>query len=464
MQAKKTPECFIVANGYGASSDMCYRAGREVVARLRRAGFDAWFAGGCVRDRLLCRPIKDIDVATNARPDAVEQLFDRSIAVGKAFGVIRVLLGGYEFEVATFREDIGVGDGRRPEAVRFATVADDARRRDFTVNALFEDPEDGTVLDFVGGMSDLRNGVIRAIGDPRLRFREDRLRLLRAARFSAVLGFAIEPGTAKAIRHNARTLTTVSGERQGTELTRLLTEAIHAGDALRQLDRLGLLGPLLPEVAAMKAVQQPPRFHPEGDVFRHTCLMLNRLPPPVRDATLVYAVLLHDVGKPPTAVCANGDDPDRRRFPNHAAIGADLATQILKRLRRPAALTQAVESIVRRHMTFPDLPNMRPAKQRRFMGAATFALECELLRLDSLCSCGDLTLYHQVMALRKAHAAEPVLPAPWVRGRDLVALGMPPGPAMGRLLKRAYDAQLEACVGDRAALLRWVQERLRQSD
>lgn len=440
--------------------DALYAAARHVASSLRREGYETMFAGGCVRDRLLNRPVKDIDIATGAPPDVVERLFPRTVAVGKAFGVVRVVERGYIFEVATFRSDIGIADGRHPAAVCYAGPAEDAARRDFTINALFEDPETGRVLDYVGGLPDLKSGIIRAIGEPGLRFREDRLRLLRAVRFASTLEFVIEPQTASAISHAAPEVNQVSAERRGDELTRILVEAPRAGEALQMLYDTGLLAVVLPEVAAMRGVGQPPRFHPEGDVFTHTVMMMDALPPPPRDPVLAFATMLHDVGKPPTATGPVAGLEDNRRFPGHAAVGAETARTILRRLKRPACLVKTVSEMTRRHMTMVDLPSMRPARRRRFMGEAFFDLECELLRLDSLCSNGDLGLYRKVKALLAELVNEPVLPPPWIKGRDLLALGLAPGPGIGRRLRRAYNAQLEGRAAGREELLEQLRREI----
>ncbi|MBM4163277.1 MAG: CCA tRNA nucleotidyltransferase [Lentisphaerae bacterium] len=436
-------------------SSPLYRAAAAVAARLREAGWQTVFAGGCVRDALLGRPIKDIDIATRAPPEAVESLFPKTVAVGKSFGVIVVITDEAPFEVATFRADGAYADGRRPDAVRFTSAAEDASRRDFTINGLFYDPADGTVSDFVNGRADLAARVIRAIGDPAARFREDHLRLLRAVRFAAVLDFAIEPATAAAIRACAPLLASVSGERTGTELTRILCEAPRPSRALDLLRETGLLDVVLPEVAATHGCPQPPQFHPEGDVWTHTCLMIDALPAP-RDADLAWAVLLHDVGKPPTRESRPDPATDgalRHRFPCHAPHGAGVAAEILARLRQPASRVAAVSGAVRRHMAFVDFDAMRPATRRRLIGSPGFDLLLELHRLDLTCSTGDLTTYEHARACRDAFVNEPVLPEPWIRGRDLIARGHRPGPELGRLLERLYDAQLEGAYPDRESLL-----------
>ncbi|MEI8242329.1 MAG: CCA tRNA nucleotidyltransferase [bacterium] len=428
-----------------------------VVRALHGAGHQALFAGGCVRDALLGRAVKDIDIATRATPEEVERLFPgATVAVGKAFGVIVVLRGTQSFEVATFRADGNYTDGRRPDDIRFTDAAEDARRRDFTINGLFYDPVSSQVLDFVNGREDLAAGLVRAIGDPAARFREDHLRLLRAVRFTAVLGFRLDPATAAAARAAAPLLADVSAERIGVEFTRMLCEARRASQLLEMLENLGLLQIFLPEVAAMQGVEQPAAYHPEGDVWTHTCLMLDAIPLP-RDPALAYAALLHDVGKPSTLARGPGDVP---RFPSHAPVGAEMARGILQRLKRPNELIDPVVIAVERHMTFSALPDMRPAKLRRFLGAPTFPLELALHLLDVDQSHGKREIAEFAKNKLAEFASETVLPQPWVRGRDLLALGLPPGPAVGQWVTRAYDAQLEGRFPDRNALLAWVKQEL----
>ena len=432
-------------------------AANGVVRTLRDAGHAALFAGGCVRDALLGRPLKDIDIATSAAPDVVERLFPGdTVAVGKAFGVIVVRRDDHPFEVATFRADGAYTDGRRPDGIRFTDAAEDARRRDFTVNGLFYDPESGEVLDFVGGRADLAARVVRAIGEPAARFREDHLRLLRAVRFTAVLEFRLDSATAAAVREAAPLLADVSAERIGHEITRMLCEAPRPAQALELLRDLGLLRIGLPEVEALRGVEQPAEFHPEGDVWTHTCRMLDALPAP-RDPALAYAALLHDVGKPPTAMVGESGAP---RFPNHAPVGAEMARAILQRLRRPAELIEAVTIAVARHMSFVALPEMRPAKLRRFLGAPTFPLELALHRLDVEQSHGKLHIADFAEQKLTEFAAETVLPEAWIKGRDLLVLGLKPGPTVGQWVTRAYDAQLEGRFPDRAALLAWLTQEI----
>jgi len=423
-------------------------AARDVASVLSKAGHEALFAGGCVRDAWLGRPVKDIDIATSATPDQVEALFPgRTVAVGKAFGVVLVQRNGFAFDVATFRTDGGYSDGRHPDAVCFATPEGDAQRRDFTVNGLFCTPQEGRVVDYVGGVADLEAGVIRAIGEPEARFREDHLRMLRAVRFASVLGFRIDDATLAAVSKHAEWLDTVSVERVSVEFSRLLCESPQPSAGLNLLLETGLLARFLPEVAALHGTAQPPRFHPEGDVWTHTGLMLDELPAP-RDAALAWSVLLHDVGKPVTYL--EEPDPDaggmRIRFPCHAPVGAEMAERILQRLRQPTALTETVKAVVLGHMHFVEAERMRRAKLRRFLGSDYFETLLELMRLDVLHSNGDFTSWRFLQSSFESFRSEPVLPPPLVRGRDLLAWGVTPGPAMGRMLEALYDAQLEGTV------------------
>lgn len=439
----------------------------HVIRTLRAAGHAALFAGGCVRDTLLGRSPKDFDVATSARPDQVEALFPKTLAVGKSFGVIVVVGDGCDVEVATFRSDGGYVDGRHPESIRFSTPEEDASRRDFTINGLFAEPDDAgeaRVLDFVGGMDDLAAHRIRAIGNPVERFQEDALRMLRAIRFAGALDFDLDPATLEAIRREAERIRQVSAERIGVELVRMFTESVRAGRTLDLLRDSGLLALVLPEIEAMVGVEQPPQFHPEGDVYTHTRLMLDDLPPPAeRDPRLAMAVLLHDVGKPPTAALRRMPNGENRiTFQCHAAVGAEMAKAILQRLRRPNDFADDVASMVERHMSLVSAREMRPAKLRRFLASPTMALELELVRLDTLHSCGDFAALDFAREAYDRIRSEPALPPRWVKGADLIALGMEPGEAMGALLDRVFDRQLEGQEPDRESLLAWAAGELKK--
>lgn len=435
-------------------SHMAVPGALEIVRRLKEEGFIAYWAGGCVRDLVLGRSAKDFDIATNAVPDKVMALFPAAVAVGKSFGVVRVPVAGHWYEVATFRQDADYQDGRHPSQVTFSDPATDARRRDFTVNALFYDPVRQEVIDYVNGVADIHGKVIRAVGVPAERFKEDHLRMLRAVRFAATLEFVIEPATANAIRATAVRITAISAERIRDELNRLLVEARRAGEAVMCLGELGLLQLILPEVAAMRGVEQPPEYHPEGDVFQHTVIMLNQMK--TDDYRLAWSVLLHDVGKPPTAQLKEG----RWRFECHAKVGAEAARAILERFKFSCDDRDAICFMVGNHMRFIDVKNMRRATLRRLVGAPTFHSEMELHRLDCASSHGDLENHEYLMEFRRQLDSEPALPEPWVTGRDIMALGIPEGPEVGVWRKKAYDAQLEGVVEDRETLLAWLRHEI----
>ncbi|MFZ4778704.1 MAG: CCA tRNA nucleotidyltransferase [Terrimicrobiaceae bacterium] len=424
---------------------------KRIVQRLRAAGHEAYFAGGCVRDRLLGREAHDIDVATSAYPEEVQKLFARTVAVGAQFGVIVVLEEGAEFQVATFRADGVYIDGRRPESVTFCTAEGDALRRDFTVNGLFYDPLEDRVLDFVGGTEDLKAGIIRCIGEPAERFQEDKLRLLRGIRFAATLDFQIDPPTWTALRAQASSILTVSAERIREELVKIFLHPSRVR-GFDLLDESGLLEILLPEIAAMKGCEQPPEFHPEGDVFVHTRLMLSLLPETV-SVPLVFSVLLHDIGKPPTAL---RDETGRIRFNGHESVSATMTEKIFERLRFSNALTEATIVAVKNHMAFKDVQNMRVATLKRFLARPTMDDELELHRVDCLGSHGLLDNFEFLLAKREEFSREPLIPPPLVTGRDLISLGWKPGPFFKRILDDVQVRQLEGTLTSRESALEWV--------
>jgi poly(A) polymerase len=424
----------------------------DVVRRLRSEGYQAWLVGGCVRDLLLGRSPKDFDVATNARPDLVTELFHRSEQVGAHFGVVLVRENGAQVEVATFRSDYEYSDGRRPDHVAFESdPRRDAERRDFTINALFLDPDTGRVLDFVGGRDDLAQGIIRSIGDPATRFREDHLRLLRAVRFAARFRFAIEPATLAAIRAMHTQIRTVSAERVRDELVRILTEggARYGFELLRDT---GLLDDLLPEISAMQGVEQPPEYHPEGDVWIHTLLLLEKLDKPT--PTLAWGALLHDVGKPPTFRVA-----ERIRFDGHVEAGVRLAHGILERLKFSGEQTAQIEALVANHMRFADVGKMRESTLKRFLRLPHFEEHLELHRLDVLSSNGQLGNYELVKERLEAMPAAELKPEPLLSGDDLIAVGYRPGPKFKDMLTAAEDAQLEGRVSTKNEALQLVREQ-----
>lgn len=424
----------------------------DIVKRLRERGFEAYLAGGCVRDFLLGKEPQDFDVATDAKPEAIAKIFPQTVAVGTQFGVTVVVVDGESFEVATFRYDGPYLDGRRPSDVRFASLEEDILRRDFTINGMMYDPVTDRIIDRVGGRTDLSRRLIRAIGNARERFEEDRLRMVRAVRLAASLGFSIEERTFAAIRLLAPTITQISWERIGEEITRTLTE----GGARRGfgiLDATGLLAILLPEVEAMKGVEQSPDFHPEGDVFLHTMLALGRLKDPTE--TLAYGCLLHDVAKP---VCLQRDD-GRITFYGHVEKGAEMAVEILRRLRRSRAVWERVAYLVRNHLRHTQAPRMRLSTLKRFLGEEGIEELLDLARIDALSANGDLQDYFFCKRKLAEFKEEEIHPEPLLRGRDLIALGFAPGPIFQKILREVEEAQLEGEIESREEALAWVAAR-----
>jgi poly(A) polymerase len=434
-------------------------AAASVVARLRGAGHEAWFVGGCVRDELLGRTPPDYDVATSARPETVMSLFRRTVPVGAQFGVVIVVENEVPVEVATFRSDEAYVDGRRPTGVRFTTAREDAERRDFTMNGLFMDPTTGEVLDFVGGRADLEARVVRAIGDPRARFAEDKLRLLRAVRFATTVPARIEPATWDAVRAMASEITAVSWERVRVEVTKILVSG-RAAHGFRLLAESGLLAAVLPEVAATAGVEQPPEFHPEGDVFVHTMLALEHFDAlPERPAELGLAVLLHDVGKPRTFERA-----DRIRFNGHDKVGAEMTRDILQRMRYPNATIDETEELVARHMAFVQIREWREAKLRRFLGSPLAERHLALHRVDCLAAHGKLDTYRWCQDKRREFASERPRPPRLLTGDDVLALGYTVGPVIGKLLAAVDDERLEGRLTTREEALDWLSREFPPPD
>jgi poly(A) polymerase len=456
----------------------------QIVTTLRQRGFQSFLAGGCVRDLLLGREPKDYDVATEATPNQVMELFPETYAVGAQFGVVLVPAPkgdatdipsdadlrfdadlpsnkgtptkSHAVEVATFRSDIGYSDGRHPDEVRFGRdPREDVARRDFTINGMLLDPLTGTapgeIFDFVGGRKDLEAKIIRAIGDPERRFAEDKLRMLRAVRFAARFEYTIEPATFTAMKHLAEEIQVVSRERVRDELTRMLTEG-QARRAVLLLDQSGLLQHVLPEISAMKGVQQPPEFHPEGDVFVHTLLALENLPHPC-PATLAWGALLHDVGKPPTFRVA----PDRIRFDNHVEVGVKMAEEICRRLRFSNDDTAQILALVDNHMRFGHVSRMKESTLKRFMRLPAFEEHLALHRADCLASHRNLSTYEVLQQKRLETPPETMRPSPLVTGDDLIAAGHAPGPKFREILEAVEDAQLEGRLVSRDEALAFVQ-------
>ena len=439
----------------------------SIVQTLRQRGFQAYLVGGCVRDLLLKRGPKDYDVATNATPDEVMRIFPETYAVGAQFGVVLVPApardaANYEekelsskahaVEVATFRSDIGYSDGRHPDEVRFSREPrEDVARRDFTINGMLLDPVSGEVLDFVGGRKDLEAGIIRTIGDAELRFGEDKLRMLRAVRFAARFEYEIDPATFAAMRKLAPQIEVVSRERVRDELTRMLTEG-HARRALLLLDESGLLKAVLPEISAMKGVEQPAEFHPEGDVFVHTLLLLENLPNPC-PLTLAWGALLHDVGKPSTFRVA----PDRIRFDGHVEVGVKMAEDICRRLRFSNGETEQILALVNNHMRFGQATRMKESTLKKFLRMPGFDEHLALHRADCLASHRNLSTYEFVRHKQAEIPTEKMRPAPLVTGDDLIAEGHTPGPRFREILTTVEDAQLEGRLSSRDAALEFVR-------
>jgi poly(A) polymerase len=428
----------------------------NIVRRLHTAGHTAFWVGGCVRDYLLGREPGDYDIATSALPEQIEKLFPRTVAVGRKFGVMVVVDGGQQFQAATFRAEADYRDGRHPEHVTFGDAMADARRRDFTVNGLFYDPIAEKLHDWVGGETDLRAKIIRTIGAPEERFTEDHLRLLRAVRFAAQLDFQIEPRTFAAIQTHAAKIQTISAERIRDELIKLF-QSPHAARGLELLRESGLLEHVLPEIAATITCEQSPDYHPEGNVFKHLCLMLRHLPADA-DASLTWAVLLHDVAKPVTA----SRDPKTGsiHFYEHEKIGAQMAEQILERLRFPRRQIEDVAAAVLYHMQFKDAPQMRKSTRRRMMLRDSFPLELELHRLDCLGSHGQLDIYDFLVEQAAELARQPEIRPPLLTGEDLIALGMKPGPAMGALLDEIRERQLQEELKTPVEAREWAKTKI----
>jgi tRNA nucleotidyltransferase/poly(A) polymerase len=432
---------------------------QSVCSILQSNGYQALLAGGSVRDVLLKRSPVDFDVATDALPDQVTALFPKSVAVGARFGVVQVWHDEFKVEVATFRADGDYSDGRRPDQVMYAkSPEEDVQRRDFTINGLLMQPESGKVLDFVGGQADLRAGLIRAIGDPDRRFAEDKLRLIRAVRFAARFGFAIEPTTLAAIQRHASEIALVSAERLRDELTKILTEGA-ARRGFELLDETGLLPFVLPEIAAMKGVEQPPQYHPEGDVWTHTLLMIEQLPADT-PATLAWGVLLHDVGKPPTfrPIAETGD---RIRFDGHASVGERMGEAICRRFRFSNEDTEQIVALIANHMRFKDVDRMRSATLKRFVRMPRFDEHLELHRLDCTSSHRHLKAYNFIQTMLAETPLEAIHPPKLLTGEDLLAMGYRQGPVFGQILATVEDAQLEGKIETKEDAEQFVRSKFK---
>ena len=449
MRIRQAAECRNAASA-------ARRLAERVADKLQEKGFQAYFVGGCVRDLLREAEPKDYDVATDALPEQVLDLFPHSLAVGAQFGVVMVVEGGHRVEVATFRNDGLYSDGRRPDEVSFSSEPrEDVLRRDFTVNGLLMNPATDEVLDFVEGKQDIKRGLIRAIGNPERRFEEDRLRMLRAVRFAACLSYEIDPETFAAIRRLSGNIAGVSAERVRDELIRILCGG-RARRGFELLDGTGLLQEVLPEIAAMKGVEQPPQYHPEGNVWTHTLLMLESLQQDCTP-TLAIGVLLHDVGKPPTFRVAE----DRIRFDQHVSVGVRMAEVICRRLRLSQGQAGQISALVEHHLHFRDAPRMRASTLKRFLRLDQFEEHLELHRLDCLSSHRSMDSYEWVRGKLRELSAEAIRPKPLVNGDDLIEMGYPPGPRFKEILQAVETAQLEGQLGSREAALEFVKAQFR---
>jgi len=424
----------------------------SIVQRLRQDGFEAYLAGGCVRDMLLGKAPQDYDITTSAKAEEIQRIFSDTLAVGAQFGVILVRLEGESFEVASFRFDGPYLDGRHPSQVRYGSLEEDIERRDFTINGMIYDPIEDRVIDLVDGRSDLARRIIRAIGNPMDRFEEDRLRMIRAVRFAASLNFAIEPSTLAAIQRLAPTVTQISWERIGDEVTRILTEG-GARRGFELLDESGLLSVLLPEVTALKGTAQSPDFHPEGDVFTHTLLLLSHLDATASES-LAYGCLLHDIAKP---VCLR-QEAQRITFYGHTEQGAVMAEDILKRLKRGRALWERVGYLVRNHLRHVQAPQMRLNTLKRFLREQGIGELLELARIDALSSNGDLQYYRFCQERLAELKDEEIRPEPLLRGGDLIELGFKPGPLFTQILRQVEDGQLGGELSSRDDAVEWVKK------
>ncbi|MBN1548525.1 MAG: CCA tRNA nucleotidyltransferase [Syntrophaceae bacterium] len=434
-------------------------AATRVVARLKEAGHEGFWVGGCVRDLLLGIEPEDFDIVTSARPNQVQALFPKTVPIGLAFGIILVIEAGHAFEVATYRREAGYADGRRPSTVTFSSAEEDVRRRDFTINGLLMDPDTGKIQDFVAGVQDLKSRIIRTIGNPHERFGEDHLRMLRAVRFAANLDFEIDSETFSAIQDHVPAIVRISAERIRDELNRLLTRG-RARRGMELLIQCGLLQVIMPEVAALKGVSQPPRFHPEGDVWEHTLRMLAFLPGgfgPDGDLRLAWAALLHDIGKPATRFT----DERGIHFYGHVQKSVEIADRMLRRLKFPNADTDSILALIRHHMLFMTVKNMRPNRLKRFLRMPEFDLHLELHRLDCLASHGMLDYYAFCREQLAVFPTEELHPPRLLSGHDLQAMGFKPGPIFKEILAAVETAQLEGHVktveeAQQMVLNRWI--------
>ncbi len=426
----------------------------EIVKTLGEKGHEAFFVGGCVRDALLGVECDEIDIATGATPEQIRRAFPKTVAVGESFGVVLVIKGDARFEVATFRRESSYGDGRHPERVYYTeNPEEDVRRRDFTINGMLYDPLSGELYDYAGGLGDLERRLVRTIGDPRARFGEDRLRMMRAARFASCLGFELDGAALSAIRGEAAAISVVSGERIREELVKILTRR-NPGNGLRLLSSSGLLEHVLPEVERMRGVRQPPQFHPEGDVFEHTCLVMDMLHGNTGgrcSEELAVAALLHDVGKPPTY-----SESDRIRFNGHDKVGARMSEHICRRLRFSRKQTRRISELILEHLKFKDVFNMRKSTLKRFLSLPYFEEHMQMHLADCMASHGQTDAYDFIREKMEEYGREEIKPPPLLGGRDLIDLGYSPGPVFSEILGKVEELQLENRVSSKEEAIEFV--------
>ncbi|HLB59059.1 MAG TPA: HD domain-containing protein [Bdellovibrionota bacterium] len=433
----------------GNKSNQLKEIAASIVSRLNKAGFEAYLVGGCVRDLVMQKTPKDYDIATSATPEQIISLFPKTVEIGKAFGVVTVVEDHNQFEVATFRSEGLYSDGRRPDQVTFTTAKEDVLRRDFTINGLLFDFKTSQVIDYVEGQKDLQQKIIRTIGDPEKRFTEDKLRMLRAIKFACRLGFNIEPNTWAALKQHSKEITQISAERIRYELQGILTEG-QARRGFELLDESTLLEHILPEALQLKGVEQPPEFHPEGDVWVHTLMMLEGLDHPSPE--LAWAVLLHDIAKPQTFTVRG-----RIRFDGHDKLGAEMAETILKRLKCSNETIERASSLIAQHLRFKDAPNMRTSKLKRFLRQEHFDEHLALHRLDCLSSHRILDLYEFCKKKLTELPPEEIKPPRLITGQDLIQLGFTPGPLFSKILTEVETEQLEGTLKTKDEAIAFVK-------
>lgn len=435
----------------GNKSNGLHETAVLIVQKLTNNGFEAYFVGGCVRDIVLGLEPKDYDIATSAKPDEIIKLFPKTVGVGKAFGVITVIIDGLSFEVATFRSESGYSDGRRPTTITFTSAKEDVLRRDFTINGLLLDPQTNKIIDYVDGEADIKRKIIKTIGDPKKRFEEDKLRILRAIKFATRFKFSIDPKTWEALILYSKEIGQISAERIRQEIVSILTQG-NAKEGFELLDQSGILKEILPELLALKGVEQPPEYHPEGDVWVHTMIMLDMLKNPSPE--LAWAILLHDIGKPGTFSIR-----DRIRFDGHDKLGAEMAETILRRFKCSNETIERVSSLIDQHLRFKDAPKMRQSKLKRFLRQDHFDEHLELHRIDCLSSHRNLELYDFCKQKLQEIPPEVIKPPRLITGKDLMAMGLEPGPLFAKILNEVETEQLEGNLQTKEEAIGYVTKK-----